>query len=77
VGEFRVVISPCLNISAASPKRESGVLQRGALQHQGPVGPQPLFDKHIIYFASSNTHCDTGDQDQDEDVSLFQDIYGW
>jgi hypothetical protein len=39
------------------------------------VGPRPLFDEHIIYFASSNTYCDTEDQDQDEDVSLFQDVY--
>ena len=64
-------------VSNMAVKRESGVLQRGTLQHKGPVGPEPHFDKHIIYFASSNTHCDTEDQDEDDDVSLFQDIYGW
>ena len=77
-GEFRVVISPCLNISVGSLsyKGRWGVTA-GYLAAQGPVGPQPLLDEHIIYFASSNTHCDTEDQDQNEDVSLFRDVYGW
>jgi hypothetical protein len=63
-------------VGSLSSKGRWGVTA-GYLAAQGPVGPQPLLDEHIIYFASSHTHCDTEDQDQNEDVSLFQDVYGW